>query len=171
MPTLSELTGAGGDNIIVGHRLSELRAIDLADAEAEASREYIRTIAEGVANLEKPIQEMFIARAVDNLKGSPFLYGSPWFRAWGLSWRGTFYLAYLSLRITEPRIAPGEAARLCSEAGDAAAAWLWDSLRWRESKNAVPPTRTSQSSGGQSGSGSPNPPPADSATAMTTPAA
>jgi hypothetical protein len=112
MSVLGDLTAAGDSEIIPGHTLCVPRLLEWAEAEQEAQRQYLWTIAEAASALGAPARDAMYQRAVDNLKSSPFSFGSSAFDAWATSAGALPFLLWLSLRASEPRMTRAQAAEL-----------------------------------------------------------
>jgi hypothetical protein len=156
------LTSAGNKTAIPDHTLCPLRLIDFAEAEEEAAVQYLRSIAKGFADTSAEEREAARNRAVDNLKSSPFGFGSLGFSSWALTARGLQFIAYLSLRINDPKMTRGQAAELLEANQDAAADVLWGYLGLRKvvKKKLDPSPEVNISIGPPSSPASPTPPPA-----------
>jgi hypothetical protein len=149
MSILGDLTAAGNSEIIPGHVLSVPRLLEWAEAEQEAQRQYLWTVADAAAALGAPARDAMYTRAVDNLKSSPFSFGSAAFDAWATSAGALPFLLWLSLRIKEPRMTRAQAAELLArqDARQIMAAVL-DLWGYRVQKKA--PARPQPAPGGQS---------------------
>src|ERR1700722_7298650 len=115
MSELKELVGLGDASVFPGHILSPPRLIEFAEAEEEAAAQYLRGIAKSASTLPAAIRDGLHQRAVDNLRGHPFSYGSPAFDQWALSMSAAPYLAWLLLRIKHPKLTLPEASQLLCE--------------------------------------------------------
>jgi|HubBroStandDraft_1064217.scaffolds.fasta_scaffold169133_2 hypothetical protein len=112
MTILGDLTAAGNSEIIPGHMLSVPRLLEWAEAEQEAQRQYLWAVADAASALSAPARETMYSRAVDNLKSSPFAFGSAAFDAWATSAGALAFLLWLSLRIKRSRMTRAQAAEL-----------------------------------------------------------
>jgi hypothetical protein len=112
MSVLTDLTAAGDSATIPGHVLFPPRLLEWAEAEQEAQRQYLCTVADSAAGLPAAARDTMYLRAVDNLKSSPFAFGSAAFDAWATSASALPFLVWLSLRINEPGMTRAQAAEL-----------------------------------------------------------
>lgn len=154
MSELSKLTGAGDSTTIAGQTVSPPRLIEIADAEAEAARQYMRTLRSAIAEFSDSERSVAISRATDNLQGSPFTYASPRFNMWALSYSGVIYIGWLSMRITDPRITIARAAELLDS--NEARFSVWKAWGFAEEKKAAAVT-AGQPTGTASSVSSPDP--------------
>jgi hypothetical protein len=168
MSQLADLTAAGNSTAIPGHTISPPRLLELAEAEMEAARNYLAILHHSSRELPEAIQSTLHRQAADNLQASPFSFGTPRFNLWALSARGTQFIAWLSLRITEPSLRLAQAVQLLMDYPAAAAAVL---DAWGFKKKLPPMTKTpSQSTGQPSSTVSPSPLPMAVASPTTRPA-
>jgi len=112
MSVLTDLTAAGDSATIPGHVLSPPRLLEWAEAEQEAQRQYLWAVADAAAGLHNATRDAMYLRAVDNLKTSPFAFGSAAFDAWATSASALSFLLWMSLRIKQPRLTRAQAAEL-----------------------------------------------------------
>jgi hypothetical protein len=129
MSELKELVALGDSSVFPGHSLSPPQLIEFAEAEEEAAAQYLRGIAKASLTLPATMREALHQRAVDNLRGHPFSYGSPGFDQWALSMSAAPFLTWLLMRIKHPKMTLAEASQLLSEgeyATKVGAVWsLW----------------------------------------------
>jgi len=137
---------------VPGATLSPPRLVEWAEAETEAARHYLRTVAQASAALPEVVRQAMYARAVDNLKDSPPVFGSPAFDAWAVSAGALPFLLWLSLRKGQPRTTRVQAAELLAgPEGESIAKAVWDLWGYRgEKKSPAPPSQTPASDGGAS---------------------
>jgi hypothetical protein len=150
MSDLQHLTAAGNSSLIPGHTISPPRLIEWAEAETEAAENYLRTVVRASADLPSATRDSLHARAVDNLRNSPFAFGSAGFDAWALSAAAMPFLLWLSLRIRHPRVSRNSAAEFLrrSNSDDIIKA-VWDAWGYDGRKNPpAPPSQDSPSNGG-----------------------
>jgi hypothetical protein len=132
---LQELASSGNSAVIAGHTLRAPRLIEWADAEIEANRNYLQSVALAAAELPEGVRQGMHARAVDNLKDHPLVFGSAGFDAWALSAGALPILVWLSLRISQPKVSRQQAAQILSSGdGDAIARAVWDLWGYRDAK-------------------------------------
>jgi hypothetical protein len=137
MSELSNLTASGNSSIIPGITLSPPRLIDWAEAEIEAAQHYLRTVARSAGELPESARAAMYSRAVDNLRGDPFAFGSRAFDAWAMSAAALPFLLFLSLRQCQPQTSRNQAADLLSGPdGGAVAASVWDLWGYQDQKKA-----------------------------------
>jgi len=110
MSALTDLTAAGDSSTLPGLLLSPPRLLEWAEAEQEAQRQYLSSIA--ATDLPTAARDAMYARAIDNLRDAPFSFGSPQFDAWATSASALPMLLWLSLRIKQPQITRSAAAEL-----------------------------------------------------------
>jgi len=165
MSDLKDLVGLGDSSTFAGHVLSAPRLIEFAEAEEEAAAQYVRGIAKAAAALPAAVRDALHQRAVDNLRGHPFSYGSVAFDQWALSMSAAPFLTWLLLRIKHPKMTLSEASQLLCEGEYAAkvgAVWsMWGykptkkSLSPPEKGSAAAPAKAGPSIGGESSPVSP----------------
>jgi hypothetical protein len=170
MSDLKDLVGLGDSSVFPGHILSPPRLIEFAEAEEEAAAQYLRGIAKAAIALPAELRDALHQRAVDNLRGHPFSYGSAAFDRWALSMSASPFLAWLLLRIKHPKLTLAEASQLLCEgeyAGKVGAVWSMWGYKPTKKAAAPPAPRASagnavplrasppQSTGGESLPGSP----------------
>jgi len=169
MSDLKDLVGLGDSPVFPGHILSPPRLIEFAEAEEEAAAQYLRGIAKAAAALPAGLRDALHQRAVDNLRGHPFSYGSAAFDQWALSMSAAPFLAWLLLRIKHPKLTLAEASQLlCDGEYAAKVGAVWSMWGYKPAKkvaapptppvaaNAIPRTASGpQSTGGESSPGSP----------------
>ncbi|HEY1923271.1 MAG TPA: hypothetical protein VGG44_11025 [Tepidisphaeraceae bacterium] len=140
MSDLKELVGLGDASAFPGHVLSPPRLIEFAEAEEEAAAQYLRGIAKSAAALPAVVRDAIHQRAVDNLRGHPFSYGSAAFDQWALSMSAAPFLAWLLLRIRHPKMTLADASQLLCDgeySGKIGAIWsLWG---YKPTKKSAPP--------------------------------
>jgi hypothetical protein len=114
MTTLQSLTSAGTtpQNTFPGYTLSPPRLVDYAEAEQEAAQHYLHQTAKAAAASPSVTREAFQHRAIDNLRLTPFAFGSPQFDAWATSMSAVPFLAWLLLRIKHPELTLAHSAQL-----------------------------------------------------------
>ncbi len=138
MSELKELVGLGDASVFPGHILSPPRLIEFAEAEEEAAAQYLRGIAKSASTLPAAIRDGLHQRAVDNLRGHPFSYGSPAFDQWALSMSAAPYLAWLLLRIKHPKLTLPEASQLlCEGEYTGKIGRIWELWGYKPTKKAV----------------------------------
>ncbi|MGD0138361.1 MAG: hypothetical protein ABSD28_05750 [Tepidisphaeraceae bacterium] len=165
MSDLKDLVALGDSSTFAGHVLSPPRLIEFAEAEEEAAAQYLRGIAKAAAALPATVRDALHQRAVDNLRGHPFSYGSAAFDQWALSMSAAPFLTWLLLRIKHPKMTLSEASQLLCEGEYAAkvgAVWsMWGykptkkSLSPPERVPASAPANAGPSTGGESSAVSP----------------
>ena len=125
---------------VPGHTLSPPRLIEFAEAEEEAASQYLRGIAKAAIALPAAMRESLHTRAVDNLRGHPFSYGSAAFDQWALSMSAAPFLTWLLLRIKHPKLTLTEASQLLCEGEYAAKVGaVWSLWGYKPPKKALPP--------------------------------
>jgi hypothetical protein len=140
MSELKEMVGLGNSSAFPGHTLSPPRLIEFAEAEEEAASHYLRGIAKASVALPAAIREALHQRAVDNLRGHPFSYGSAAFDQWALSMSAAPFLTWLLLRIKHPKLTLAEASQLLCEGEYAAKVGaVWSLWGYKPPKKASPP--------------------------------
>jgi hypothetical protein len=140
MSELKELVALGDASVFLGHTLCSPRLIEFAEAEEEAASQYLRGIAKAAMVLPAGMREALHARAVDNLRGHPFSYGSLAFDQWALSMSAAPFLAWLLLRIKHPKLTLAEASQLLCEGEYAAKVGaVWSLWGYKPPKKAGPP--------------------------------
>jgi hypothetical protein len=140
MSELKDMVALGDASVFPGHTLSPPRLIEFAEAEEEAASQYLRGIAKASAALPAGMREALHTRAVDNLRGHPFGYGSLAFDQWALSMSAAPFLAWLLLRIKHPKLTLAEASQLLCEGEYAAKVGaVWSLWGYKPPKKASPP--------------------------------
>src|SRR5580704_6494145 len=140
MSELKDLVGLSDASVFPGHTLSPPRLIEFAEAEEEAASQYLRGIARAAIALPTAMREALHTRAVDNLRGHPFSYGSAAFDQWALSMSAAPFLAWLLLRIKHPKLTLAEASQLLCEGEYAAKVGaVWSMWGYKPPKKVVPP--------------------------------
>ena len=166
MSDLKELVGLGDSSTFAGHVLSPPRLIEFAEAEEEAAAQYLRGIAKASAGLAATVRDALHQRAVDNLRGHPFSYGSVAFDQWALSMSAAPFLTWLLLRIKHPKMTLAEASQLLCEGEYAAKVGaVWSMWGYKPAKKSPQPggkppaqeaaTASDRSTGGESSPVSP----------------
>jgi hypothetical protein len=139
MSELKDLVALGDASVFPGHALSPPRLIEFAEAEEEAASQYLRGIAKASAALPAAMREALHTRAVDNLRGHPFSYGSLAFDQWALSMSASPFLTWLLLRIKHPKLTLAEASQLLCEGEYAAKVGVvWSLWGYKPQKKVVP---------------------------------
>lgn len=143
MGELKDLVGLGDSRSFPRYILSPPRLLEFAEAEEEAACQYLRGIARASLNLPASLRDALHQRAVDNLRAHPFSYGSAAFDQWALSMSAAPFLAWLCLRIAQPRLTLNEASQLLS-GGDyvAKVAAVWTLWGYKPAKKASSPVKT-----------------------------
>jgi hypothetical protein len=140
MSELKDLVALGDATVFPGHTLSPPRLIEFAEAEEEAASQYLRGIAKAAITLPAAMREALHTRAVDNLRGHPFSYGSPAFDQWALSMSAAPFLTWLLLRIKHPKLTLSEASQLLCEGEYAAkVGMVWSLWGYKPAKKGLPP--------------------------------
>jgi hypothetical protein len=155
MSDLKELIGVGDSTTFPGYVLSPPRLIEFAEAEEEATAWYLRRIAKSAAGLPEAVRQSLHERAVDNLKSSPFSFGTSGFDRWALSMSAASFLTWLLLRIKRPEMTLAQAAALLNEAPNPLAKMnaVWEMWGYRAAKKPAAPPAAPQT-GGASSTGS-----------------
>ena len=140
MSELKDLVALGDASAFPGHTLSPPRLIEFAEAEEEAASQYLRGIAKASTALPAAMRDALHTRAVDNLRGHPFSYGSLAFDQWALSMSAAPFLTWLLLRIKHPKLTLAEASQLLCEGEYAAKVGaVWSLWGYKPPKKASPP--------------------------------
>ena len=140
MSELKDLVALGDASVFPGHTLSPPRLIEFAEAEEEAASQYLRGIAKAALALPAAMREALHQRAVDNLRGHPFSYGSLAFDQWALSMSAAPFLAWLLLRIKRPKLTLAEVSQLLCEGEYAAKVGaVWSLWGYKPPKKTSPP--------------------------------
>lgn len=157
MSELKELVALGDSTTFPGHILSPPRLIEFAKAEEEAAAQYLRGIAKASLALPATMREALHQRAVDNLRGHPFSYGSPAFDQWALSMSAAPFLAWLLLRIKHPKMTFNEASQLLCEGEYAAKVGaIWKLWGYTQPKKAPAPVEKTSSPPSAPSTGAPS---------------
>jgi hypothetical protein len=114
---LKQLVGISDSTTFPGLVLSRPRLLEYAEAEEAAAVQYLQRVAKACAGLPAAVQDKIHQRATDNLRNTPFGYGSMAFDQWALSFSAVTKLAWLSLRIRKPEINENDVADLFTDPG------------------------------------------------------
>ena len=148
MSELKDLVALGDTSVFPGHTLSPPRLIEFAEAEEEAALQYLRGIAKAALGLPAAMREALHQRAVDNLRGHPFSYGSLAFDQWALSMSAAPFLAWLLLRIKHPKMTLAEVSQLLCEGEYAAKVGVvWSLWGYKPPKKTSPPAERASAPG------------------------
>jgi hypothetical protein len=155
MSDLKDLTALGDSATFPGYILSPPRLMEFAEAEEEAAGWYLRRIAKSAAGLPEAARQALHERAVDNLKSSPFSFGTAGFDRWALSMSAATFLTWLLLRIKRPEMTVAQAAALLNEAANPLAKMnaVWEMWGYRSTKKSPTPPAAPRI-GGASSTGS-----------------